>query len=42
MGDYLKRWNFSYQKPTKRTYQREERKVAAFLRQHTPKIWAQA
>jgi transposase len=36
MGDYLKRWNFSYQKPTKRAYQRDERKVAKFLRDKIP------
>jgi transposase len=31
MGDYLKRWNFFPQKPTKRAYQRDERKVAEWL-----------
>jgi transposase len=31
MGDYLKRWNFSYKKPTKRAYQRDERKEAEWL-----------
>jgi hypothetical protein len=25
MGDYLKRWYFSYQKPTKRAYQRDKK-----------------
>jgi hypothetical protein len=36
MVDYLKRWNFSYKKPTKRAYQRDERKVAKFLRDKIP------
>jgi transposase len=31
MGDYLKHWNFSPQKTTKRAYQRDERKVAEWL-----------
>jgi hypothetical protein len=36
MGDYLKSLNFFYQKPTKKAYQRDGRKVAKFLRDKIP------
>jgi hypothetical protein len=31
MGDYLKRWNFTPQRPTKQAYQRDPAKVLEWL-----------
>jgi transposase len=38
MGDYLKRWGFTPQKPSKRAYQRDEKKVEEWLNTTYPQI----
>jgi hypothetical protein len=40
--DYLKRWNFTPQKPAKRAYQRDPEKVDAWLNVEFPKIAEEA
>jgi transposase len=42
MGDYLKRWGFTPQKPAKRAYQRDEEKVDEWLNTTYPQIEAKA
>ena len=42
VGDYLKRWGMSPQKPVKRAYQRSEPAVAKWLNQEYPAIKAKA
>ena len=38
VGDYLKRWGFTPQRPLKRAYQRDEKKVQSWLKVEYPKI----
>lgn len=42
IGDYLKRWGFTPQKPTKRAYERSPKAVKEWLEQTYPKIKARA
>jgi len=42
IGDYLKRWGFSPQKPIKRAYERNDRKIQAWLKEDYPAIEAKA
>lgn len=42
MGEYLKRWGFTPQKPIKKAYEQNPRKVKAWLQQEYPAIAAQA
>ena len=41
-GDYLKRWGFRPQKPIKHAYERNERKIRAWLEEEYPAIEAKA
>lgn len=41
-GRYLKRWNFTPQKPNRRAYERDDAEVKAWLRERYPAIKAQA
>lgn len=38
VGEYLKRWNFTPQKPIKRAYERNDKKVQKWLKEEFPKI----
>ena len=38
VGEYLKRWNFTPQKPIKRAYERSDKKVQKWLEEEFPKI----
>lgn len=42
IGDYLKRWGFTPQKPIKKAYQRNEEHVQRWLQEEFPKIREQA
>lgn len=42
MGEYLKRWGFTPQKPLKKAFEQNPRKVKAWLEQEYPQIAAQA
>jgi len=42
IGDYLKRWGFTPQKPIKRAYERNEKKVKAWLKKEYPAIESRA
>jgi len=42
VGDYLKRWGFTPQKPIKRAYERNEPKIRAWLEEEYPAIEARA
>lgn len=42
MGEYLKRWGFTPQKPVKRAYERNQRAVKAWIQVEYPEIAAQA
>jgi len=42
MGDYLKRWGFTLQKPVKRAYEQDPKKVAHWLETDYPEITAHA
>ena len=42
VGDYLKRWGFTPQKPIKRAYERNDRKIRAWLEEEYPAIEAKA
>lgn len=42
MSDYLKRWGFTPQKPTKRAYEQDPAKLKAWLKQSFPEIAARA
>lgn len=42
VGDYLKRWGFTPQRPAKRAYQRSDKKVQAWLEDDYPEIEAAA
>jgi len=42
VGDYLKRWGFTPQKPVKRAYERNDLKIQAWLEEEYPKIEARA
>ena len=42
MGEYLKRWGFTPQKPLTKAYEQNPRKVKAWLEQEYPQIAAQA
>jgi transposase len=42
VGSYLKRWGFTPQRPTKRAYQRDDKKVKAWLEEQYPEIEAAA
>ena len=38
VGEYLKRWNFTPQKPIKRAYERSDKKVQKWLKEEFPEI----
>ena len=38
VGEYLKRWNFTPQKPIKRAYERDDKKVLKWLKEDFPEI----
>ena len=42
MGDYLKRWTFTPQKPIKRAYEQDPKKIAQWLEIDYPEIAARA
>lgn len=42
MGTYLKKWGFTPQKPVKRSYERNDKKVQQWLNEEYPSIKAQA
>lgn len=42
MGEYLKRWKFTPQRPLRRAYERDPQRVAAWLKKEYPRIRAQA
>lgn len=42
MGDYLRRWGFSVQRPAKRAYKQDENKVKAWVEEEFPGINARA
>ena len=42
MGDYLKRWGFTPQKPVKRAYEQDPKKIAQWLETDYPAIEARA
>lgn len=42
MGLYLKRWGFTPQKPIKKAYEQNPKKVKAWLEQESPQIAAAA
>jgi transposase len=42
MGDYLKRWEFTPQRPSKRAYQRDDEKVKEWINTTYPQILTQA
>ena len=42
VGEYLKRWNFTPQKPIKRAYERNEKNVQKWLKEDFPEIKKQA
>lgn len=42
IGDYLKRWGFTPQKPIKRAYERNDRKIQTWLKEEYPMIEAKA
>ena len=42
MGDYLRKWGFTPQKPKKRAYEQNEKHVQKWLKQEYPKIKKQA
>jgi transposase len=42
MGDYLKRWGFTPQKPVKRAYEQDPKKLAQWLETDYPEIAARA
>lgn len=42
VGEYLKRWGYTPQKPIKRAYERDDKKVEAWLKKDYPEIEARA